>query len=202
MTTLNQAKFAAQLGVTKSYVTQLKQAGRLVLTDGLVDVEASLQLMEDTRTPDRAAVAERHAQERSAKPITAPATQPPPVPQLETTTESPVKTAPVYEFSPGDKAGSVYQQSRAIKEKYNAMAAKREYEISIGVLLIADEVSGVIANAATIVRTRIESLPDILAPQFAAERDEQKIRALWIDYNESMLTEMCRQFQKLIGQKV
>lgn len=191
---MNQQEFAAHIGKTPGYVTKLKKNGRLVIDDGRINVEASLKLIEETQDPSKAGVIERHNRERQGK-AQAPTADTPA--QLDI--GKPEPSAAVYDFTASEKAGSVFQQSRAIREKYNAMAAKRDYEISIGTLLVATEVAGVIANAATIVRTRIESMPDILAPQFAAEKDEQKIRALWIDYNEMMLTEMCKQFQKLIN---
>ena len=50
----NQTQFAALLGVGKSYVTRLKQAGRLVMTGGLVDVAASLARIKETADPARA----------------------------------------------------------------------------------------------------------------------------------------------------
>ena len=43
MSAETQIDFAARLGVSRSYITQLKQADRLVMTAaGLVDVEASM----------------------------------------------------------------------------------------------------------------------------------------------------------------
>lgn len=55
-TTCTQAEFARRQEWSKSYVTKLKGEGRLVLTDeGLVDVEASLALIQSTTTaPERA----------------------------------------------------------------------------------------------------------------------------------------------------
>ena len=55
MTTVaTQADFARRLGVSRSHVTGLKHAGRLVLTDnGLVDVDASIARIDATRDPNR-----------------------------------------------------------------------------------------------------------------------------------------------------
>jgi len=180
MTLLNQTQFAAQTGLTPGYISQLKAAGRLVLAGKLINLEASLQRIEETSDMSRKGVAERHMRDRMEKHRAAQAAQAgtdsnpePPLPAAEAA--PPAQPDP--EFNPGAKAGSVYQHSRAVREKYAAMAAKRDYEISIRTLLLASEVSEIIANAAVIVRTRIESMPDILAPQFAAEKDEQKIRS-------------------------
>lgn len=51
---VTQAEFAAILGCDKAYVTRLKQAGRLVMADGKVDVEASKKRIEETSDPSRA----------------------------------------------------------------------------------------------------------------------------------------------------
>ena len=76
MTTSTQAEFAALLGKDKSYVTRLKQAGRLVITaDGLVDVEKSQALIAATADPSRAEVM---AARNARKGIPPRAEEPPP----------------------------------------------------------------------------------------------------------------------------
>lgn len=58
------SQFAARIGKDKSYVTRLDQSGRLVLVgegrSALVDIEASLQRIEETKG-GRDDVADRHA---------------------------------------------------------------------------------------------------------------------------------------------
>jgi len=181
MTLMTQAEFARHIGHDPAHVTRLKQKGQLVMRAGKVDVEASQKLIEQLKDPSKQSVVERHTQERAQKQAVASVNPP----------EEPLH------MGAHEKAGSVYQQSRAIKEKYNAMAAKRDYEQSIGKLLVADQVVQTVANAAAVVRQRLESLPDILSPQCAAETDEQRIRALFFDHIEQLLTEMTRQFAKL-----
>ena len=50
----NQTEFAALLGVSKPYVTRLKQSGRLVMSGAQVDVAASLERIKNTADPARA----------------------------------------------------------------------------------------------------------------------------------------------------
>src|SRR5690606_36563118 len=66
--TLGFRDFARRCGWKASFVTELKDAGRLVLTpDGRrVLVAESLRLIEDTRDPSKAGVAARHAAARGA----------------------------------------------------------------------------------------------------------------------------------------
>ena len=68
MTYAKQAEFARQIGYDKSRITQLKRAGRIVMSlDGKrVDVEASLARMAETADPGRMDVTERHAANRQA----------------------------------------------------------------------------------------------------------------------------------------
>ena len=96
------------------------------------------------------------------------------------------------------KAGSAYQQARAMREKYAAMQAKMAYEKEIGTLLVAHEVKMAIADGDAIIRNRLESLPDILAPQLAAEKDEQRIRALLAEQIEDLLDELSRTFYRMV----
>ena len=64
MSAVSQSEFATLLGKDKSYVTRLKQAGRLVLTaDGQVEVEKSQTLIAATADPSRAAAVEARASE-------------------------------------------------------------------------------------------------------------------------------------------
>lgn len=60
---LSQSKFAARIGMTRQYVSKLKQEGRLVMAGKLVDVAASLARIEETQGT-RDDVAQRHADER------------------------------------------------------------------------------------------------------------------------------------------
>lgn len=65
---MKQIDFARHIGVAKSYVTELKKAGRLVMSaDGKrVEVEASIARIEATAA-GRADVTTRHAQQRGAE---------------------------------------------------------------------------------------------------------------------------------------
>jgi hypothetical protein len=176
---MNQSDFANHIGVNRSHVTQLKNAGRLVMQDGKVSVDASIKLIADTKDPGKVGVAARHEKDREQK-----------------QTASAPAAAPVMDDITG-KAGSAYQQARAMKEKYAAMSAKISYEKEVGTLLLADDARFAVADGDTIIRNRLESLPDILAPQLAAETDEQKIRSLLMDHIESLLGDLSRSFYNL-----
>lgn len=182
MNLMNQSAFADHIGVNRSHVTQLKNAGRLVLQDGKVDVDASIQRISDTQDPGKVGVAARHQKNREQK-------------QTDAQASNPVIAAVIDDIA--GQAGVGYQQARAMKEKYAAMSAKISYEKEVGTLLLADDARFAVADGDTIIRNRLESLPDILAPQLAAETDEQKIRSLLMDHIESLLGDLSRSFYTL-----
>lgn len=174
MTTVTQTAFADQLGVAKSYVTQLKKMGRLVMVDGRVDVEASLALLKQTQDP--------------AKPS-----------RLDLPKEAAVASAEVAEPTPEAQSPEAmnYQQSRALKERYQALAARRDYEQACAHLLVAADVAAIISRVGVTLRTRFEAFPDLLAPQLADLRDEQQIRSLLADHVAILLEDVSAQFARL-----
>lgn len=69
------SEFAALLGRSPSYVTKLKQQGRLVLDGKRVKVAASRQLIEQTEAGSRPDVKDRHAGQRGEQVPLAPAAE-------------------------------------------------------------------------------------------------------------------------------
>lgn len=186
--TLGFKEFAAHLGVRPSYITALKKDGRLVLSDDgkRVRVAESLVRIEATRNPARADVADRHAARRGAA---LPAALP---------TDS--GGAGQGDGADGDTENIPYQESRAVKELYLSLAAKRDYEISIGKLLPVADVTADIASAVTTLRARLEVLPDVLAPVLIGESDEGRLRNLIADEIERALADLAAGFHALAEQ--
>lgn len=87
-----------------------------------------------------------------------------------------------------------YSDSADKKNYYAAELARLDYEERCGNLMPADDVKSAIADAATTLRTRLESLPDQLAPQLAAISDEQQVRAMLADAVEMALGEVAERF--------
>lgn len=172
-------EFARILGVkSRSYVSELKRDGRLVLTDdgrGVLVAE-SLQRIKDSRDPSKAGVAARHKAEREGQ---GDATQP----------------------APGADDDGVpdrnFSEARARREHYQALQAKRDWEVSMGKLLEADEVVSAISTAVVTLRTNLEGLPDVLAPQLVGIPDEARVRALLAEAVEHALEDATTRFQSL-----
>lgn len=171
MTTATQSEFAAIIGKDKSYVTRLKQSGRLVLTaDGAVDIEKSQNLIAMTADPTRAAAVEAR-QSESAAPR-----------QLSTPSV--------------DAIGSSFQQAKAINEKYKALTAKLEYERASGKLIEADAARLFAADLAASFRASLEILPDRLAPELVPMSETETIRALLVETFEQVLTDLADKITK------
>lgn len=177
--TLSFKEFAELRGVRPSYVTALRKAGRLVLTeDGKrVRVAESIERIEATRDPARADVVQRHAAARGKAP---------PLPDEPEDEEG----------EAGDEAGGSYQSARAMKERYLAMAAKRDYEVSIGKLIPIEQAAADISSVVTTLRATLEMLPDTLATVLLGETDEARMRTLMAEEIERALTDAARAFAR------
>lgn len=182
--------FARHIGKKQSYVTLLKQKDRLVLTaDGKVRVAESLARIQETSDPSKTAVAARHAAARGEEGAGAAVT--PPAPPVPAGGDEPPAEA-------DDLAGNTgYQASRARREYFEAKAKERDYLLSIGQLMRADEVVAAVTGAVSTLRQRLESLPDILSPRLAAAPDESTCRAILADELEHALEDTARQFANI-----
>lgn len=164
---MTQTQFAGHLGMAKSYVTKLKQEGRLVMVEGKVDVEASMARIEATRDPNRDDVVSRHQQAREAK-------------------EAPQRA----DSGASDGIAANFATARAIKMSFDAKTAKLEYETASGKLVETEEVRAVAANAGTILRSHLERIPDQLAPELSVESNEDRIHALLAESIEQTLQQV------------
>jgi len=175
-------EFARLQGFKPSYVTALRQAGRLVLTpDGSrVLVAESRARIEETRDPSKAGVAARHAAAREAQ-------VPSPPVGLDRDEDADEEAA-------GERPESPFQTNRAERERWLALSAKRDYEVSMGKLMLASEVESAVANAATSFRKAMERLPHLVAPQLAALNDEHAVRELLATEIEHALRDLAREF--------
>jgi hypothetical protein len=187
------AEFADIARFKRSYVTQLKGDDRLVLTDDgkRVRVAESLERIEATRDPSKAGVVARHAAARQPGAGegggTAPTTPPPPEDADDGADKDQAKT-------------DGYQYWRERNERAKALASERDNLVAEGKLMDAAQVEAAVAAAATTLRSRLESLPDVLGPQLAAITDEGQARATLAEAIEHALEECSRQFANIAKQ--
>jgi len=171
------ADFARIAGFRASYIKQLKDADRLVLTEDRkrVRVAESLQRIEDTKDPTKIGVARRHAADRAAAAAVADDAQPPP------------------EADPNDDVAGT-QSIRRDVEAEKLRQLRRENDLAESKLLVATDVANAVRAGVVTLRTRLESLPDTLAPQLITINDEAKARSLLAAEIEHALHELERQF--------
>lgn len=187
--TLGFKAFAEHIGCRPSYVTELKKAGRLVLTDDgrAVRVADSIARIDATRDPSRAAVADRHAAERGA-PLTTSGSDP-----AAPGGEGAAANDPADDDDPDPK----FQHWKARRER---AAALRE-EIKLGEeskdYLRRADAAAVVGNAFVMLRTSLEALPDSMAPTLAGESDENRVRILLAEEIEHILGNCSAELAKL-----
>jgi len=146
-TYLSKSAFAARIGRAPSYITWLKNNNRLVLSpDGkLVDVQASEALIRDTADPSKAAVADRHQQDRIQRDVYS---------QLSTSAE-PTSTAAPPQVITGDGKLPDFQKARALREHNMAKLAEIELGKAQGSLVSKEAVETGAYNAGRLLRDQL-----------------------------------------------
>ena len=166
MTTETQTAFADRHGWSRSYVTQLKQDGRLVLDgSGRVDVEASEARIKATEDPSKAGVAERHAQGRAGG-------------------------------DDANKVGGAFKLFQARKMKADAEMAEMERDRMAGKLVPVDGVHFLIDDLTATYRARLENWPDRLAPELAPMTTLEETRAHLVESVEQLLNAVAAQIAR------
>ena len=152
---VSQAEFARIINASRSYVTQLKKAGRLVMTDGgLVMVSESQARIKESAD---------QAKDGTMKSI--------------------------------EQVGNSYAAARAVKERYQAMLSKLEYERSTGILVLKSEVADAVSEIVTQFRLASENLPYRAAPDLVGQ-DLDRIRAMLKQHVRELLNELTLGFDK------
>lgn len=164
---LSKSAFAARIGRAPSYITWLKNNNRLVLTaDGKqVDVTASEALIRDTADPSKAAVADRHHQDRLQRDVYS---------QLSSQVEPTSTAAPLLAAM---SAGQLpdFQKARALREHNLAQLAEIELHKAKGSLVALSAVKTGAYNAGRMLRDQLLGMPPQLAPELASMTDPWEI---------------------------
>lgn len=160
MKAVSQAEFAALMGWSRPYVSKLKKQNRLVMDGaGKVLVEETKALLEASADPSKAAVAERHQQERVEKHVgTHVAPDAPDAPALPPA-------------SAGADGSYNYQTSRAQREHYLAELAKSEALKAAGSLAETAAVEAAAFAIGRLTRDLVLGLPKQISADLAAITD-------------------------------
>lgn len=175
--TMGIGEFAAHINRRQSYVSELKKAGRLVLTsDGRrVVVAESIARIAATREPSHQGVADRHAAARGE-------------PSFETGQKSDLDGEADRELA----GNADYQTAKAYKARYDAMAAKRDYLKAAGELVPLAEHNAAMGSVGSATRHALESLCNTLPPILAG-RPEADIRSALRSEVEAVLGSLSAQ---------
>ena len=188
MTIATLKEFSDMEGVQPSYVTKLKQQGRLVLTDdGKVDVEASRQRIAATADPNRDDVRARHAAAREQNGGGA--------------SRSASETPPPADHG-RDAVSANFQKSRALGEHFAAKTRALEFLKEVGEVVELAQIREEVDNILAIARSAFDNLPGQLAPQLVTMTDEQAIDRLLQDNIESVLGEVSQRLRAATAVKV
>lgn len=177
---LKQAAFAKLQGWHKSTVTRLKQAGRLVMVGGRVDVLASLARIEETGGM-RDDVAERHATERAQKTSATASEQA----REYGDNGGDVKRAP--EASVELQRGETRADAQARKEAALADLAEMEVRQKRGELIPKADVDLALRSFAASVRAKLDVVADQIAPLVAPVSDLDEVHALVSEHMRGVL---------------
>lgn len=165
MTVLSKTEFAARRGWAKSYVTKLAKQDRLVLTkDGKIDLEATEALLSQTADPSKAAVADRHHQDRLQRDVYS---------QLSSQVETTLTAAPPTTIPTGQLPD--FQKARALREHNLAQLAEIELHKAKGSLVSMATVKTGAYNAGRMLRDQLFGMPPQLAPELASMTDPWEI---------------------------
>ena len=176
MKPVTQAKFARLMAVDRSYVTRLKQHGRLVMTEhGLVQVEASRQKILDT-SGGRDDVAARWARQRGEAMSGA---MPP----------SDRRTAAATDGNKPATSGAGENRTDAQTRKESAAAdlLEMEREQKRGNLIPKEDVDATLKAFAASVRAALDVFPDQTAPLVAPVASLDEVHALLAEACRSVL---------------
>lgn len=178
---MTQAEYARARGITRGRVSQLKTAGRLVMTtDGKVDVDATDQLLaavqHPTRGGDRTGARERQVSEAIAQ-------------ALGDDDVAPVDQANAYDI----------KLARAKREHHEANLAEMRERKESGELVERKGVEHASVDAGATLRNALEQLPGKVGAQLAAEADPVKCRQLLVKEIDHALADVIENLGRVAG---
>lgn len=178
--------FAKIYGCGLSYVTKLKDEGKLVLSpDGrLVDVEASLELIEESRDLSKTGVRERWAAYRSGQAIDGDA------PSAQPASESQAPAQP--------SRDSAYHRARTEREQVDAQIKRLELRKMLGEVAETAPMIKAVYDSQAAARSALLQLPDRLAGQIAPETDPAKVHDMLRLECERICHTMVREVERML----
>lgn len=179
---VTRTQFARIYGCSKPYVTKLVAEKRVVLSEdgALINVEASLRLLDVTSDPSKAAVRTRWEEYRTGIRNTPPAAEGGMAAAAgESTVDSPASSTPAASTrSPVSKPAadkSAYHLARTKREEAVAELATMKLKEAMRQLVDATSTLRAFVDVQTVARNEVLSLADRLTPLVTPEMDARKV---------------------------
>jgi hypothetical protein len=169
------SEFAVLLGVQPSYVTKLKQQGRLVLDGKRVVVEASLKRIRETDSGRRPDVKDRHVEHRGS--------------ELPLPVEDEEATEPAGPEDPAPPIGSRAYWERKDREEIARMREMQRRKME-GDLIPKEAVDYWVDDFCATVISIMENLPDRLTPAVVHLNDKDDTRMAIVDATDEAISEI------------
>jgi hypothetical protein len=184
---VSKSAFAKIYGCGLSYVTKLKDEGKLVLSeDGRqVNVEASLRLIESTRDISKLGVRERWAAYRNGQDLPAP-------PASVASSQS------ASSVDPREDNSSAYHRARTEREQIDAQLKRLELRKLLGEVSEVAPMIKAVHDSHAAARAALLQLPDRLAGQVAPETDPAKVHDLLRAECERVCNTMVREVERML----
>lgn len=197
MTVLSQKDFAEAIGRDKSYITRLKQAGHLVMTeDGRVDVEHSLQRLQASTGNTAAGRAHQERWDEYRR-------RNRPQPAATGTQPGGTGEAGAFDLLTGDLSTKLSLKTKAEnlrKLSADADRAQMDRDLMQGTLIERNEVKADMATAVGVIHNAIIGVEDRLTPLLGIkDEDVPRVRALIRDEMEYVLETVSRELSSLAG---
>lgn len=186
---MKRSQYAAHIGKSPSYITQLAAQGRVVFTpDGrFVDVAKTDALLAATADPAKQPVADRHAAARQA------------AADLREADDEVQRHLPPNEPDTDYHAsGYDFQGSKAKREHYAAERERAAYLKEAGDLMQRGDVVAAFADAGAAIRAAVDAWAADMPPMLAGQ-GEAAIRQTLADETERLLADLAARFHKLAG---
>lgn len=157
MTHETRADFARRVGWNKSSVTRAAQDGRVVIENGLVNVEASLEKIEAMASPyaHHRAHAQQLAEARKPNPSAVAAAM---------NAMRPIDTPPLLTGESIEELNRRLKKAEADKREHEADMARMERETMAGNLIAREDVEFALDDFGATLRSLMDNLADRLAP--------------------------------------
>ena len=195
---VSKSVFAKIYGCGLSYVTKLKDLKKLVLSDDgkLVNVEASLRLIESTGDPSKQGVRERWTAYRAGRSLDDDATAPLATSSLVNALLA-IDVAPAGGARKAPAAESAYHQARTEKEQMDVQLKRIELRKLQGQIAEIGPILKAVADTHIAARSALLQLPDRLAQMLAPETDPLKVHEMLRLECERVCDVMVREIQRL-----